>query len=82
MHRLRHCVWLPTLFLPLAAQAENATYQAEPLVVTGSRYQAGGWRLPFSVNRVDAEKARLGKPGVNLSEALGSVCLLYTSRCV
>lgn len=73
MHRLRHCVWLPTLFLPLAAQAENATYQAEPLVVTGSRYQAGGWRLPFSVNRVDAEQARLGKPGVNLSEALGSV---------
>lgn len=73
MHRLRHCVWLPTLFLPLAAQAENATYQAEPLVVTGSRYQAGGWRLPFSVNRVDAEHATLGKPGVNLSEALGSV---------
>ncbi|MFV9657378.1 TonB-dependent receptor family protein [Pseudomonas sp. NY15366] len=73
MHRLRHCVWLPTLFLPLTAQAENATYQAEPLVVTGSRYQASGWRLPFSVNRVDAEKARLGKPGVNLSEALGSV---------
>lgn len=73
MHRLRHCVWLPTLFLPLAAQAENATYQAEPLVVTGSRYQASGWRLPFSVNRVDAEQARLGKPGVNLSEALGSV---------
>lgn len=73
MHRLRHCVWLPTLFLPLAAQAENATYQAEPLVVTGSRYQASGWRLPFSVNRVDAEQATLGKPGVNLSEALGSV---------
>ncbi|SDQ01092.1 TonB-dependent receptor family protein [Ectopseudomonas guguanensis] len=73
MQRLRRCVWLPTLFLPLAAQAENATYQAEPLVVTGSRYQASGWRLPFSVNRVDAEQATLGKPGVNLSEALGSV---------
>jgi iron complex outermembrane receptor protein len=73
MHRLRRCVWLPTLFLPLAAQAENATYQAEPLVVTGSRYQASGWQLPFSINRVDAEQATLGKPGVNLSEALGSV---------
>ncbi|MDP9940721.1 TonB-dependent receptor family protein [Ectopseudomonas alcaliphila] len=73
MHRLRRCVWLPTLFLPLAAQAENATYQAEPLVVTGSRYQASGWQLPFSVNRIDAEQATLGKPGVNLSEALGSV---------
>ncbi|XLX38528.1 TonB-dependent receptor family protein [Ectopseudomonas mendocina] len=73
MHRLRRCVWLPTLFLPLAAQAENATYQAEPLVVTGSRYQASGWQLPFSINRVDAKQATLGKPGVNLSEALGSV---------
>jgi iron complex outermembrane receptor protein len=64
---------VPTLFLPLAAQAENATYQADPLVVTGSRYQASGWQLPFSVNRIDAEQATLGKPGVNLSEALGSV---------
>ncbi|CAM3828671.1 TonB-dependent receptor family protein [Ectopseudomonas alcaliphila] len=73
MHRLRRCVWLPTLFLPLAAQAENATYQADPLVVTGSRYQASGWQLPFSVNRIDTEQATLGKPGVNLSEALGSV---------
>ena len=75
MHRLRHCAWLPTLFMPLAAQGEvaNITYQAEPLVVTGSRYQASGWQLPFSVNRIDAEQATLGKPGVNLSEALGSV---------
>ncbi|WGL63381.1 TonB-dependent receptor [Pseudomonas sp. CW003PS] len=75
MQRLRHCAWLPTLFMPLAAQGEvaNITYQAEPLVVTGSRYQASGWQLPFSVNRIDAEQATLGKPGVNLSEALGSV---------
>ncbi|MFI8610887.1 TonB-dependent receptor family protein [Pseudomonas sp. NPDC077649] len=66
--------WLASLLLPLAAQAENVPdYQAEPLVVTGSRYQASGWRLPFSVNRIDAEQATLGKPGVNLSEALGSV---------
>lgn len=61
------------MFLPLAAQAENATYQADPLVITGSRYLASGWQLPFSVNRIDAEQATLGKPGVNLSEALGSV---------
>ncbi|AXO61607.1 TonB-dependent receptor [Pseudomonas sp. phDV1] len=65
--------WLPALFLPLAAQAENATYQADPLVITGSRYLASGWQLPFSVNRIDAEQATLGKTGVNLSEALGSV---------
>lgn len=73
MHRLKRCAWLPTLFLPLAAQAEEAAYHTAPLVVTGSRYQASGWQLPFSVNRLDAEKATLGKPGVNLSEALGSV---------
>jgi iron complex outermembrane receptor protein len=73
MHRQSPRIWLPALLLPLAAQAENASYQAEPLVVTGSRYQASGWRLPFSVNRIDAEQATLGKPGVNLSEALGSV---------
>ena len=73
MHRLKRCAWLPTLFLPMAAQAETTAYQADPLVVTGSRYQASGWQLPFSVNRIDAEQSTLGKPGVNLSEALGSV---------
>jgi iron complex outermembrane receptor protein len=73
MHRLKRCAWLPTLLLPLAAQAETTACQADPLVVTGSRYQASGWQLPFSVNRIDAEQATLGKPGVNLSEALGSV---------
>lgn len=73
MYRLSPSFWLPALFLPLTAQAENATYQADPLVVTGSRYQASGWQLPFSVNRIDAEQATQGKPGVNLSEALGSV---------
>ncbi|MGA4323485.1 TonB-dependent receptor family protein [Ectopseudomonas hydrolytica] len=73
MHRPSPRFWLPALLLPLAAQAENASYQAEPLVVTGSRYQTSGWRLPFSINRIDAEQATLGKPGVNLSEALGSV---------
>jgi len=73
MYRLSPSFWLPALFLPLTAQAENTTYQADQLVVTGSRYQASGWQLPFSVNRIDAEQATLGKPGVNLSEALGSV---------
>ncbi|PIA69955.1 TonB-dependent receptor family protein [Pseudomonas sediminis] len=73
MYRLSPCFWLPPLFWSLTAQAENATYQADPLVVTGSRYQASGWQLPFSINRIDAEQATLGKPGVNLSEALGGV---------
>ncbi|MGN0926708.1 TonB-dependent receptor family protein [Ectopseudomonas mendocina] len=59
--------------LPGLTLAEQAPYQIDELVITGSRYEASGWRLPFSVNRIDAEQATLGKPGVNLSEALGSV---------
>ena len=60
MYRLSPCFWLPPLFLSLTAQAEDATYQADPLVITGSRYEASGWQLPFSVNRIDAEQATLG----------------------
>jgi iron complex outermembrane receptor protein len=59
--------------LPGLTLAEQTPYQIDELVITGSRYEASGWRLPFSVNRIDAEQATLGKPGVNLSEALGSV---------
>lgn len=59
--------------LPGLALAEQSYHRIDDLVITGSRYQASGWRLPFSVNRIDAEQATLGKPGVNLSEALGSV---------
>jgi iron complex outermembrane receptor protein len=69
--RLRLC--LPILCLPLSSLADDNVYALDPLVVTGSRYQASGWQLPFSVNRIDTEQATLGKPGVNLSEALGSV---------
>lgn len=59
--------------LPGLTLAEQTPYQIDELVITGSRYEASGWQLPFSVNRIDAEQATLGKPGVNLSEALGSV---------
>ena len=59
--------------LPGLTLAEQTPYQIDELVITGSRYQASGWQLPFSINRIDAEQATVGKPGVNLSEALGSV---------
>lgn len=59
--------------LPGLTLADQTPYQIDELIITGSRYEASGWQLPFSVNRVDAEQATLGKPGVNLSEALGSV---------
>jgi len=59
--------------VPGLTMAAQKPYQIDELIITGSRYEASGWQLPFSVNRIDAGQARLGKPGVNLSEALGSV---------
>ncbi|MHA6493179.1 TonB-dependent receptor family protein [Pseudomonas borbori] len=56
-----------------AASGNDGVYQAPPLVISGSRYQASGFDLPFSVDRIDAQQAILGKPGVNLSEALTGV---------
>ncbi|MBF7730754.1 TonB-dependent receptor [Pseudomonas sp. N040] len=53
--------------------AEEPGPEAPPLVITGSRYQASSFNLPFAVQRVDAEQATAGKPRVNLSEALSSV---------
>ena len=61
--------WLP------AAEAEQspAPAAAPPLVITGSRYQASSFNLPFAVQRIEREQATAGKPRVNLSEALGAV---------
>lgn len=63
--------WALSLALTPLAQAE--TLQVEPLVITGSRYPASGFDLPFSVDRIEREQASLGQPGVNLSEALNAV---------
>ncbi|WP_236233927.1 TonB-dependent receptor family protein [Pseudomonas tohonis] len=63
--------WALSLALAPLAQAE--TLQVEPLVITGSRYPASGFDLPFSVDRIEREQASLGQPGVNLSEALNAV---------
>ncbi|MCU9948417.1 TonB-dependent receptor family protein [Pseudomonas sp. PDM13] len=63
--------WALSLALTPLAQAE--TLQVEPLVITGSRYPASGFELPFSVDRIEREQASSGQPGVNLSEALNAV---------
>lgn len=63
--------WALSLALTPLAQAE--TLQVDPLVITGSRYPASGFELPFSVDRIEREQASLGQPGVNLSEALNAV---------
>ena len=70
---------LSALLLPVAVLAQDAapqaqpTFQAPPLVITGSHYKANSFNLPFSVQRIEAEQATEAKPKVNISEALGSV---------
>ncbi len=61
------------LLLPAPAQAQQPVTETPPLVITGSRYKASSFNLPFSVQRVEAEQATQSKPKVNLSEALSSV---------
>ena len=51
------------LSLALASLAQAETLQVEPLVITGSRYPASGFDLPFSVDRIEREQASLGQPG-------------------
>lgn len=66
---LLRCV--PLLCLPLGEQAAAADPQPQELpalVISGSRYRAPAFDLPFSVDRVDpVERAQ---PGINLSEQL------------
>ena len=65
---------LPTAALAQQPAAETADVaEAPPLVITGSRYQASSFNLPFSVQRIDEEQATQAKPKVNISEALGAV---------
>ena len=68
---------LPVALLALAlippASAEQAVTETPPLVITGSRYKASSFNLPFAVQRIEADQAIGGKPRVNLSEALGAV---------
>lgn len=49
------------------------TLEVPPLVITGSRYKANSFNLPFAVQRIEAEQATAAKPKVNISEVLGSV---------
>ena len=68
---------LPVALLALAlippASAEQAVTETPPLVITGSRYKASSFNLPFAVQRIEADQAIGGKPRGNLSEALGAV---------
>ncbi len=58
--------------LPCLAQAE-AVLDLEPVVVSGSRSEAVGFDLPFSVDSLDARTISQGQPGINASEVLQRV---------
>lgn len=58
--------------LSCLAQAE-AALDLEPMVVSGSRSEAPGFDLPFSVDSLDAETISQGQPGINASEVLQRV---------
>lgn len=65
-----------TFDLPAGAQTGSA--QGEPsgtpsIVVTATRSERSSFDLPVSIDRVDADAIREGKPMINLSESLSRV---------
>lgn len=62
---------LALLVTPLNGRADEAPAELGEQVISGSRYQAEAFNLPFSIDRVDAQDT--GQPGLNLSESLSAV---------
>jgi len=56
-----------------ATAAHAAPTVLEPVVVTATRSEASPYDLPASVDRIDGDALRAGRPQVNLSEGLGAV---------
>ena len=94
MYRLSPRVWLPALFLPLTAQAENATYQADPLVhdrisarlarfidANGPRVIAAAprWRVPTLL--LYAGDDHLVSPAGSRAFAAAAPPAVVTARC-
>lgn len=69
--RRRHLPLLSALLVG-AAQAD-ADVTLEPTVVSGSRSEAAGFDLPFSVDSLDRQQISDGQPGINASEVLQRV---------
>ncbi|MCY1277485.1 Vitamin B12 transporter BtuB [compost metagenome] len=63
---------LSALLFPALAPAD-AGLLLEPTVVSGSRSEASGFDLPFSVDRLDRRQISEGQPGINASEVLQRV---------
>ena len=60
------------LFL-FASTPVAAAFEASPLVITGSRFQAPVDTQPFSVERIDLSPSRHGQPGIGVAEVLQAV---------
>jgi len=64
----------PALLLLLsAAAAAEPALELAPVVISGSRSEASGFDLPFSVDSVTARNIQDGQPAINASEALQRV---------
>jgi len=60
------------LLISTAASAQPSVELA-PVVISGSRSEASGFDLPFSVDSVDAREIREAQPAINASEVLQRV---------
>jgi len=61
------------LMLISAAAAAESPVELAPVVISGSRSEASGFDLPFSVDSVNARDIHEGQPAINASEVLQRV---------
>ena len=65
-----------TFTLPAGAQtgsAQGESSGAPSIVITATRSERNSFELPVSIDRIDADAIREGKPMINLSESLSRV---------
>src|SRR5438093_104005 len=65
-----------TFTLPAGAQtgsAQGESSGAPSIVITATRSERNSFELPVSIDRIDADAVREGKPMINLSESLSRV---------
>jgi len=64
----------PTLLLLISATAAaESSVELAPVVISGSRSEASGFDLPFSVDSVNPREIKDGQPAINASEVLQRV---------
>ncbi|KXU39295.1 TonB-dependent receptor [Ventosimonas gracilis] len=64
----------PALLLLISASAAaESSVELAPVVISGSRSEASGFDLPFSVDSVNTREIKDGQPAINASEVLQRV---------